>query len=76
MDGYSSEVADPVTENGDCIFTVTNTYTPGVTSISVKKEWNDGNNRDGLRPASITVKLYANGEEVADKVQNLSEEKQ
>ena len=37
---------------------VTNSYTPETTSISVEKVWNDKNNQDGVRPASIKVKLY------------------
>ncbi len=43
------------TENG---YVVTNSYTPETTSISVEKVWNDKNNQDGVRPASIKVKLY------------------
>ena len=30
-------------------------------SIKVKKEWNDDNDRDGLRPESVTVNLYRDG---------------
>ena len=37
---------------------VTNSYTPETTSISVEKVWEDKNNQDGVRPASIKVKLY------------------
>ena len=43
------------TENG---YVVTNSYTPETTSISVEKVWNDNDNQDGVRPASIKVKLY------------------
>ena len=35
--------------------TITNSYTPGKTSISVEKIWNDNNNQDGKRPESIQV---------------------
>ena len=45
--------------------TITNSYTPGLTSKSVLKVWDDNNNQDGLRPASIKVQLYkvtANGD--------------
>ena len=31
------------------------------TEHTIKKEWKDGNNCDGLRPGSITVQLYADG---------------
>ena len=48
-------------------YDITNTYNPETTSVKVTKTWDDNNNQDGLRPGSITVKLYANGEEVAEK---------
>ncbi len=41
---------------------VTNTYTPELTSIAVRKAWADNDDQDGLRPESITVKLLADGE--------------
>jgi len=46
---------------------LTNTHTPAVIDIPVTKIWNDQNNQDGLRPASIVVNLLANGEKVAQK---------
>ncbi|OSM15282.1 hypothetical protein B6S40_15345, partial [Enterococcus faecalis] len=42
-------------------YDITNSYTPGKTSISVTKAWNDNNNQDGLRPNSVQAQLYANG---------------
>ncbi|MCQ2511777.1 MAG: Cna B-type domain-containing protein [Lachnospiraceae bacterium] len=42
-------------------YNITNTYTPGITSINVEKTWNDSANHDGLRPSSVTVKLFADG---------------
>ena len=36
--------------------------------IPVTKTWNDNNNKDGNRPDSITVRLYADGVEVASHV--------
>ena len=46
-------------------FTITNSYTPQSTEYAVTKVWDDANNQDGKRPASITVQLYrsVNGEE-------------
>ncbi len=38
-----------------------NSYTPGMTSLSVTKAWIDSDNQDNLRPDSIDVQLYANG---------------
>lgn len=45
---------------------ITNTHTPAVTSVSVKKIWNDNENQDGKRPASVTVHLLANGEHLGE----------
>ncbi len=42
-------------------YDITNSYTPNKTSVSVYKEWQDGNNQDGKRPTSIQVQLYADG---------------
>ncbi|SUK13867.1 collagen adhesin [Staphylococcus agnetis] len=42
--------------------TITNKYTPGKTSATVTKNWEDNNNQDGKRPKSIEVELLANGE--------------
>ena len=39
------------------VTTLTNTYAPETTSASVKKDWADDNNRDGIRPESIVVTL-------------------
>ena len=46
-------------------FTITNSYTPQSTEYAVTKVWDDANNQDGKRPASITVQLYSsvNGKE-------------
>ena len=49
--------------------TITNTYKPGKTSLTVTKNWKDANNQDGLRPKSIKVQLYANDEKVGDPVE-------
>ena len=42
-----------------------NAYTPEETSVSVQKVWDDDGNRDGIRPESITVTLYAEADDVA-----------
>ncbi len=47
---------------------ITNSHTPDVISVAGGKTWNDAENQDGVRPASITVNLLANGIEVAEKV--------
>lgn len=38
-------------------FTITNNYVPEVTSVSVRKIWNDDNNESGVRPSSIAMTL-------------------
>ncbi|HJA25820.1 MAG TPA: Cna B-type domain-containing protein, partial [Candidatus Fournierella merdigallinarum] len=47
-------------------FNVTNTYTPEQTSVTVTKAWDDAGNQDGLRPAEITLKLLADGQETKE----------
>ncbi|MFZ2483528.1 MAG: Cna B-type domain-containing protein, partial [Streptococcus parauberis] len=53
---------------------ITNSYTPGKTSVTVTKAWNDKNNQDGLRPGSIQVQLYADGKAVGEAI-DLTENK-
>ncbi len=45
------------------ITTLTNTHTPETVSATVRKVWDDANDQDGIRPASLTVKL-SNGRSV------------
>ena len=67
-------VADYVTTyNG---YNITNSYTPGETSVTVSKKWDDENDRDGSRPDNITVQLYKNGEPVSGETVILNEENQ
>lgn len=47
---------------------IVNSYTPKKTSVTVTKHWNDSNNKDKIRPTSIQVQLYADGEKVGDAV--------
>ena len=69
VDGYAVNI----TQNGENNFTITNTHTPGVTSVSVNKVWDDKDNQDGLRPESIEVELLKNGEPTGNII-TLSEE--
>ena len=62
VDGYTTAVAREKSNDGTT-FTVTNTHAPTRTQVSVHKVWDDDNNRDGVRPESVTVKLLANGTE-------------
>ena len=46
---------------------ITNNRIPDMTEVVVKKVWDDKENKDGLRPERITVRLLADGQEVAVK---------
>ena len=61
-----NEVADYTTEIKG--YDITNSYTPGKTSISVTKAWNDVNDQDGKRPESVQVQLKADGENHGEPV--------
>ncbi|MDY3332560.1 MAG: Cna B-type domain-containing protein, partial [Gallibacter sp.] len=43
------------------------------TEVKVTKAWEDNNDQDGKRPASVTIKLLADGEEVSGKTLTLTE---
>ena len=61
-----SHVPDYSTEiNGTSI---KNSYTPGQTSLTVTKAWNDANNQDGKRPNGINVQLYADDKKQGDPI--------
>ncbi len=63
VEGYTSKV------NG---YDVKNSYTPGKISVQVTKAWEDKHDQDGKRPASVTIKLLADGKEVEGKTLTLS----
>lgn len=63
--GYTSAVS-----NKGNAWTITNTHKTSKTSVSGTKAWNDDENRDGIRPDSVTVRLYANNKEIAHKSVN------
>lgn len=48
--------------------TITNMHTPGKTTATVVKVWDDGSNRDVKRPEKIETELLANGEKTGRKV--------
>ena len=58
-----AEYESKVTGDATTGYTITNSYTPAKTSVSVKKAWDDKDNQDGKRPASVTVKLLADGQD-------------
>ena len=59
VDGYKTTI------DGTAI---TNTHETEKTSVSVEKHWKDQDNKDGSRPASVSVQLYADGKASGDPV--------
>lgn len=55
-------VADYTTELAGNGRDITNTYAPETVTISGAKVWDDADDADGKRPASVTVRLRANGQ--------------
>ena len=60
VNGYESTIEETI--NGANI-----TNKEEVVSLQGEKIWNDGNNKDQLRPNSITVNLFANGTKMDSK---------
>jgi len=56
-EGYTAEI----TGDAKSGYTITNSYTPEVTEVEVTKAWDDNDDQDKLRPASVEVQLYADG---------------
>ncbi len=63
LDDYSATVSG---------YDVTNSYTPGQTSVTVLKDWEDNDDQDGLRPDDVTITLFRNGTET-DQTLTLNE---
>lgn len=57
VEWYAATVSGNLNE-----YYITNNYTPVLTSASVGKAWDDGNNAQGIRPKSIAVTLLPVGE--------------
>jgi len=64
----AQETTGNSSETSDVISTITNSYTPERTSVTVNKEWVDNNNQDGYRPDHVTVQLYAGNTACGDAV--------
>ena len=58
-----TEYKATITTDKDGKYTITNEHTPEKTAVKGHKIWKDEDNKDGIRPASITVKLLAGGME-------------
>ena len=55
-------------KNEDGVFTITNTHAPEQTEVSVVKVWDDDANSDGIRPVSVQIQLYGNGQAIGNPV--------
>lgn len=58
-----TEYKATITTDKDGKYTITNEHTPEKTAVKGKKIWKDEDNKDGIRPSSVTVKLLADGKE-------------
>ena len=54
-------------------FTITNTHAPETITVAGSKTWDDADDRSGMRPKEITIRLLANGVEVAGKARTVTE---
>ncbi len=61
-DGYECTVE--AIGDSSYAYAATNKHTPETIDISGNKTWDDNENKDGVRPESITIRLLADGEEV------------
>ncbi|WP_449159814.1 Cna B-type domain-containing protein [Streptococcus sp.] len=69
------KVAEYTTTIDQAAYTITNIHAPGKTSVTVTKKWDDENDKDGIRPKSIRVQLYANDQKVGQEVELSAENK-
>ena len=75
---YTVEEADvagyqpQITGSAATGFTITNTHTPETITVSGSKTWNEADGRDDRRPDAITIRLLANGVEVAGKARTVT----
>ena len=67
-DEYTAKISGSISEG----YTITNTHIPRI-DITVKKVWDDDDNRDGIRPTSVKVTLYKNGEATSNTIELNSE---
>ena len=62
IEGYTTNI-----EESEKAFVITNTHEKEQVIISGEKTWDDNDNQDGKRPATITINLLANGVVVETK---------
>ena len=59
-----------ISNNSTYSFIVTNVHVPETTSVNVTKVWNDQDNQDGIRPASVIVVLMGDSDVVGTATLN------
>ena len=64
VSGYTVAITGDAAEG----YEVTNTHDPETTTIGGRKIWKDNNNLNQIRPDSVTVRLRADGQEIASAV--------
>lgn len=55
VNGYAGKIT---TDDTGYILSITNTHTPETIRKTVTKTWDDGNDRDGIRPTNVKIELY------------------
>ena len=60
--GYEATYETVENEDGTTTVAITNTHEHVTVDVTVSKVWDDGDDADELRPDSVTVSLYADGE--------------
>ncbi len=67
-DKYTASYTSETDDDGNVTFTMVNTHEDALTQITVNKEWQDADNKNGVRPESVTVQLMANDAACGDAV--------
>ena len=55
VNGYTGKIT---TDDTGYILNITNTHAPETIRKTVTKTWDDGNDRDGIRPTNVKIELY------------------
>lgn len=55
VNGYTGKIT---TDDTGYILSITNTHVPETIRKTVTKTWDDGNDRDGIRPTNVKIELY------------------
>lgn len=55
VNGYTGKIT---TDDTGYILSITNTHAPETIRETVTKTWDDGNDRDGIRPTNVKIELY------------------